>query len=361
MAFALGLFALTFASIVPRDLVEADPDAFSLHPVGTGPFAVRSVDEDRIVLDRFEAYRDKFHPFLDGVDFLLHMGADESLDGVLSGEYAFTKYIPRNRLAGLLSDASCRSQLQSITQPHCQYLLLNHRPGRLSDPRVRSAIAHAIDRERLLRVYAPAPVAVLASGLVPPSCPGYDPDLQLPEYDPERAKALLDASDFDVSRPIDLVLTDAPWTIGDEALEGIREDFAKIGLQLQPRVVRLLNQTRRDGDYDIIEASWYGDYLDPDTFTFGAFHSTLGSFAGTHDSQVLDELFELARATTDPPSRDELYREIHRTFVEVCPAVVLLHRRDYILHSQHVDGLQLYPLLPTVRPVDLWLTGHDRG
>ena len=77
--------------------------------------------------------------------------------------------------------------------------------------------------------------------------------------------------------------------------------------------------------------------------------------------EVLDELFELARATTDPPSRDELYREIHRTFVEVCPAVVLLHRRDYILHSQHVDGLQLYPLLPTVRPIDLWLTGQDRG
>lgn len=361
IAFILGMFALTFASIVPRDLVEADPGKFRVHPVGTGPFMVREVTSDRLVLDRFDAYRDKFHPFLDGLEFLLSVNAEEALEGVLDGRFAFTKYIPRNRLVGLLADAGCRSQLQSITQPHCQYLLLNHRTGRLSDPRVRLAIAHAIDREKLMRAYSQAPVAVLASGLVPPSCPGFDPDLRLPEYDPDLAKALLDESGFDVSRAIDLVLTDAPWTIGDEAVEGVREDLARIGLSLTTRVVRLLNQSRREGDYDIIEASWYGDYLDPDTFTFGAFHSTLGSFAGTHDSRVLDELFELARATTDPPSRDELYREIHRTFIEVCPAVVLLHRRDYILHSQHVDGLQLYPLLPTVRPIDLWLTGHDRG
>lgn len=361
IAFVLGLFALTFASIVPRDVVEADPAKFRVHPIGTGPFRVRSVAGDSIVLDRFDGYRDKFHPYVDGVEFSLNVTADEAVDGVLDQRYAFTKYIPRNRLGSLLAEAGCRSQLQSITQPHCQYLLLNHRAGRLSDPRDRLAIAHAIDRKKLLRAYASAPVAVIATGLIPPSCPGFDPELSLPEFDPERALELLHASGFDRTRALELVLTDAPWTIGDEAVAGVRDDLERVGIRLDVRTVPLLNQCRRDGDYDIIEASWYGDYLDPDTFTFGAFHSTLGSFAGSHDSPVLDELFELARATTDPPSRDELYREIHRTFIEVCPAIVLLHRRDYILHSQHVDGLQLYPLLPTVRPIDIWLTGHDRG
>lgn len=360
IAFLLGLLALTFASIVPKELVESNAEAFHRHPVGTGPFRVRQVDDDLIALDRFEGYRDKFHPYVDGVDFKLNVSAEEAVDGVLGSRYAFTKYIPRTRLGDLLADAGCRSQLQSITQPHCQYLLLNHRPGRVSDPRVRLALAHAIDRDRLVRAYSSAPIAVLAQGLIPPTCPGFSPDLTLPVFDPERSLELLHAAGFDRSRPLELVLTDAPWSIGDEAVAGIRENLEMIGVRLDVRTVPLLNQCRRDGEYDLIEASWYGDYLDPDTFTFGAFHSKLGSFAGSHDSAVLDELFELARGTTDPPSRDELYREIHRTFVEVCPALVLLHRRDYILHSQHVDGLQLYPLLPTVRPIDLWLTGHDR-
>lgn len=361
IAFFLGLVALTFASIVPRDAFAADPAGFATKPVGTGPFVVRSISNDRIVLDRNADYRDNFRPYLDGVDFLLDVGSDEALDGVMDGRFAYTRYIPRLRLPQLLEDAVWRSQIQSITQPHCQYLIMNHREGRLPDSRTRRALAHAIDREKLVRAYSPAPVAVTATGLVPPSCPGYDSDLRLPDYDPVRARALLDESGYDRSRPIDLVLTDAPWTIGDEAVSGIRDDLAAIGLRLEPRIAPFLNQTRRDGDFDLIEASWYGDYLDPDTFTFGAFHSQLGSFTHSHDCETLDGLLELARATTDPPSRDELYREVHRTFVEVCPAIVLLHRRDYIVHSQAVEGLQLYPILPTVRPIDLWLTGHARG
>jgi dipeptide transport system substrate-binding protein len=117
----------------------------------------------------------------------------------------------------------------------------------------------------------------------------------------------------------------------------------------------------RAGEYDLIEARWVGDYLDPDTFTFGAFHSRLGAFHGAFRDDALDTLFERARATTDPARRAELYREIHFAFQELSPALVLLHRRDYIVHSPRVEGVHLYPLLPTVRPRDLWVHATDRG
>lgn len=360
IAFLLGMLALTHAGVIPRDRYESDPEGFAAHPVGTGPFRFAGADEERVVLERFEGYRDPSPPYLDRVRFDLDVTSDDSLDGVLEGRYAFTKYIPRERLPDLLADPEWRTRLLSITQPHCQYLLVNAREGRLPDARARRAVAHAIDRDRLLRAYSPEPVAVRADGLVPPSCPGYDPTLHGPAYDPVRAAALLEESGYDRSRPIDLVVTAAPWSLGDGAIAEVVSMLAEVGLSVAVRSTEDLNGTRRGGDFDLIEAGWYADYLDPDTFTYGAFHSRFGAFSGHFESPELDGLFERARSTADPDRRAEIYRAAHAKFLELCPAIVLLHRHDYVLHGRDVEGVQLYPLLPTVRPRDVWLRRAER-
>jgi peptide/nickel transport system substrate-binding protein/oligopeptide transport system substrate-binding protein len=361
IAFFLGLLALTFAGIQPRDYVDANPDSFALAPVGSGPYKVRYLDDDRLIVERFTDHRDDRSTHLDEIEFDFKVTAEQSLEGVLSGRYAFTKYVPRARLPELLASAEWRSQVQSITQPHCQYLLINGREGHVADARARRAIAHAIDRAELVRLYSAAPVAVVAEGLVPPSCPGYEPSYIGPVFDLALARALLAESGYDTSRPLDLVLTKSPWTLGADAVERISDWLGAIGLRLETRASDDLNETRRTGAFDLMEAAWYGDYLDPDTFTFGAFHSRLGAFYGYFDCDELDSLFERARSTSDPAHRAELYREAQRLFTETCPAVVLLHRRDYIVHSHRVEGVQLYPLLPTVRPRDIWVTQSERS
>jgi ABC-type transport system substrate-binding protein len=358
LAFFLGLLSLSFAGIQPRDYVTENPDTFRRAPVGTGPFRVRDVDDDRLVLERFESHRDERVTYLDEVEFDFRISAEESLDGVLDGRFAFTKYVPRSRLPELLASAEWRSRVLSLTQPHCQYLLINPREGHVADPRARRAIAHAIDRAEIVRRYSAAPVATVAEGLVPPSCPGYDATLRGPVYDPDLARRLLAESDYDASRPLDLVLTKSPWTLGDDAVEAITEYLRSIGLRVERRTTDDLNDTRRKGAFDLLESAWYADYLDPDTFYFGAFHSKLGAFYGYFDNDRLDDLFSEARATSDPGRRAELYREAHDAFFEFCPALVLLHRRDYVVHSHRVEGIRLYPLLPTVRPRDLWVP-HD--
>jgi peptide/nickel transport system substrate-binding protein/oligopeptide transport system substrate-binding protein len=359
VAFFLGLLALSFAGIVPRDVVDANPDGFGFAPVGTGPFKLRELTDERLALERYDGYRDREPPYLNEVEFDLKATPDGALEGVLAGHYAFTKYIPRARLPELLSNAEWRPRVLSITQPHCHYLLINSREGRVPDARARRAIAHAIDRESHVRHYSVAPIAEVAEGLVPPTCPGYDPSLRGPAYDPELARRLLDESGHDRSRPLELVLTTSPWTLGESAIERLVGYFDDVGLTVMVRAVDDLNETRRSGAFDLLESAWYGDYLDPDTFTFGAFHSRLGAFHGYCDHDDLDRLFERARATTDPVGRAELYREIHFAFQDFCPALVLLHRRDYIVHSPGVEGVHLYPLLPTVRPRDLWVHATD--
>src|SRR5262249_36640707 len=156
------------------------------------------------------------------------------------------------------------------------------------------------------RRYCTAPVAVVAEGLIPPTCPGYDPALRGPAYDPDLARRLLDESGYDRSRPLDLVLTKSAWSLGDDSVSGLVEQLDRIGLRVEPRSVDDLNATLRAGEFDLLESAWYGDYLDPDTFTFGVFHSRLGAFHGFSQSDELDALYEAARARTDPARRAEL-------------------------------------------------------
>lgn len=71
-------------------------------------------------------------------------------------------------------------------------------------------------------------------------------------------------------------------------------------------------------------------------------------------ASALDDLLERARGTIDPEARAGLYRLAHERFAEICPAITLFHRRHFILQSPRVDGVQMYPVLPTVRPRAEW-------
>jgi ABC-type transport system substrate-binding protein len=356
--FFPALLQLTFASIVPRDLAEADPEGFAHAPVGTGPFRFAGAEGERVRLTRFDEYWDSSVGHVDEVEFVTGVPPDEALAGVCDGAFAYTNYIPRDRLPDLFADEAWRSHVQSIMQPHCQYLLVNGRAGRLGDARMRRAIAHAIDRVRLVERLGAATLAVPAAGLLPPSCPGYDPALAAPVHDAGLARRLVDASGYDRARPIDLVLVHGAWTLGREAVAGVVEDLEAIGLRVAPREVDDLERTLASGEFDLLEAAWYGPYLDPDAFTFGVFHSRLGYYPGLYESEELDGLLETARGTVDPQARAGLYRLVHERFAEVCPAIVLFHRRHFILQSPRVEGVQMYPILPTVRPRDVWVVGE---
>src|SRR5206468_4236576 len=150
-----------------------------------------------------------------------------------------------------------RSRVLSITQPHCHYLLVNCLEGHVADARARRAIAHALDREAIVGLYTAAPVAAVAEGLIPPTCPGYDPELRGPSYDPEIAQRLLDESGYDRSRPLDLVLTASPWSIGEEAAGAVVDQLGRVGLRVEVRRVEDLNETRRTATFDLMETAWY--------------------------------------------------------------------------------------------------------
>src|SRR5690606_37582349 len=93
----------------------------------------------------------------------------------------------------LVDDVTKRPRVEVATGPSVilTYMLINNQDPVLSDPRVRQAIALALDREALVAAKFGGR-AVLATGLLPPTHWAYNSDVARWHHDRARAEKLLD-------------------------------------------------------------------------------------------------------------------------------------------------------------------------
>ncbi|MGY1827469.1 MULTISPECIES: ABC transporter substrate-binding protein [unclassified Blastococcus] len=223
----------------------------------------------------------------------------------------------------------------------------------LQDPRVRQAIAHAIDRETIVNSLLPEGAEV-ATNFMPPTVDGWAEDVPTYEYDPERARQLLEEAGAtgttlrfyyptDVSRPY----------LPDPAamFQVIAEDLREVGLNIEPVALQWnpdYLQAVQAGQADIHLLGWTGDYNDAYNF-IGTFFAEdqnnqasaeFGAFSAPEIFQALAE----ADAEPDPANRTELYQEANRLIKEYLPAVPISHSPPALVVADNVQGLEPSPL-----------------
>jgi oligopeptide transport system substrate-binding protein len=266
--FFLELTAFYPTFPVPRALVEARPDDWFLpgHIVGNGAFVLAAWRVgDRIRLAKSATWWGRDGVALESIDALPVENAITALNLYLSGAI---DWLPRT--PGDLGE-KLRERPDHYGGPALSvyYYRVNAMRPPLDDPRVRMALALAIDRETLVR-------DVLRMGqlpaqhLVPPGVPGYERPPSALGFDPERARRLLAEAGFPGGRGL--------REIG--ILFNTLEDHRKIAEWVADQLARHLgvratayNQewqsylaTVQAGDYDLARAGWIGDYVDPNTF-----------------------------------------------------------------------------------------------
>jgi oligopeptide transport system substrate-binding protein len=253
---------------VPRALVEAHPDAWFLpgRIVGNGAFVLEAWRVgDRIRLARSPTYWNRDAVALARVDALPIENPVTALNLYLSGALDWLPRTPGD-LAETLRERPDHYGAPALV---VYYYRVNVTRPPLDDPRVRHALALAIDRETLvrdvLRLGQPA-----AYHVVPPGIPGYEPPPSALGFDPARARRLLAEAGYPDGRGFP--------EIG--ILYNTLEDHRKIAELVADQIRRTLgvrvvpyNQewqsylaTTQAGDYHLSRAGWIGDYVDPNTF-----------------------------------------------------------------------------------------------
>ncbi len=234
-------------------------------PVGTGPYAVSEFRRgDALVLAARDDYWGE-RPAIGEVVLQYFDDATAATNALLTDgiDVIGTVQAPE---ALAQFDGDDRFQVIEGTTNGEVTLAMNNAFGPTSDPRVRRAIAMAIDHEAVLNT-AWAGRGTLIDTMVPPTDPWYQPLPDVTPYDPAAARALLaEAGTPNVS--LRFRVANLPYAVA--AAQVVQSQLAAVGIdaQIEPLEfpARWLEQVFTSADYDLSIVS----HVEPrDIRTFG--------------------------------------------------------------------------------------------
>jgi oligopeptide transport system substrate-binding protein len=188
-----------------------------------------------------------------------------------------------------------------------------------------------------------------AKTIIPPGFPSYNPDLQGYEYNPERAKQLLQESKYGGNMadfpPITLSTSGSFGADVPLDLEVILQSWEQVlGIQvdIQQTEWATFLQDLHAKRYQMFLIAWGADYPDPQNFLDVLFHSQSENNHGNYSNPEVDALLEQARVMQDQEARFELYNQIEQMILNDAPWIPLWNRGEsYALIKPEVKGYHL--------------------
>lgn len=360
----LGLLSMPYAYVVPHEAVEWYGDDFGRHPVGTGPFRFfRWKNGQHLILHPNPHYfehdaQGQPLPYLDAVSVKFIPSRLTAFVAFRQNQLDFIGDLDASyRDEVLARDGSIRepyaSRYQFILAPqlNTEYLgmliddtaqVAQGHP--LQDLRLRQALNHAIDRERLVRYLLNGMGYPAKAGFIPYSLPSHDPEA-VPgyAYDPERARALLAEAGYPNGEGLPRLTLHSTEKYAAIS-EFIQKSFENIGVKLD--IQNQQGGALRGDIYGVKlnfwRASWIADYPEGENY-LSLFYSENASPEGpntTHfSSPRYDSLYRASLSLTDDSVRHEVYHEMERLMLTQAPIIPLYYDRSFRMLQPGWTGL----------------------
>jgi len=323
-------------------------DEISRHPIGSGPFRFVSAEPDKeVVIERSDSYWGK-KARLQRVRFTVVPDATTQALELRKG----SADIANNALTGDMVLALARaSNLEVLHAPGTvlAYMAFNTRDPILKDVRVRQALAYAIDRTPIIH-YLLRDFARPAYSLLPPESWAYNGNVPHYDYNPDRARQLLEQAGYPSVNGVRFHLTMKTGTDGNTRLMAavFQQQLREVGIALDIRTFEFAtffaDVTR--GAYQLHSLRWVGGNEDPDIFEY-VFHSAKFSPHGANRTYYanprVDALIDQARGELDQNARKQIYAEIQQILAEDLPYINLWYVENVMVHTKRVRNLTLNP------------------
>jgi peptide/nickel transport system substrate-binding protein len=326
-----GMFAGN-SMLLPRSMT-ADPDVFNKGQLdkpgpSAGPFLISTVDRtaQRVTLNRNPQWWGT-PPLLESITFL-------ALDDAARIPALQNNTIDATGIASLdeltVAQRTNGISIRRAPGPSWYHLTFNGAPGSiLSDKALRQAVAKGIDRQAIVNVAqrglvdTPTP---LGNHIFVAGQDGYQDNSAVVAFDPEKAKAELDALGWKLNGQFrekdgkQLVIRDVLYDSqsGRQVAQVAQNSLAQIGVKLELDVKPangFFTNYVNVGDFDITQFSWVGDAFAlcclNQIFTTGA-ESNFGKISSPQiDAKVEEVLDEL-----DPAKARALANEVDKMLWE---------------------------------------------
>ncbi len=413
------VFVGTYGAIIPRHIFEpyngpnAGQSPANKLPVGTGPYRVvppgikpqevlflgtKLVETNKIVFEPNPYFREPDKPFFRRVELRGGGTAREAARLVLQDgkvDYAYN--------LGSLSPVELE-QLKEAGQgrlvinfgPRIERIQLNRTdPNRqtadgersslefphpfFSDKKVRQAFAHAIDKEAIAKLYTGHPAT---NNLVAP--PQYNSPNTFYEFDPDKARALLDEAGWvdnngDGIRDKDGVKmkvvyqtqTSSAGEILQQSQQIVKEGLKSIGVEVElktvdPSVMFSPGLTSPDSIYrfnaDMQEFPMWSISPDPTSYmkkwTSSQIPQKANNWVGSNmerwDNPEYDALLEQSTTELNPEKRQQLFVQMNDMLIEDVVMIPIVHVAIVEGASQTLEGVDLTPWDPSTWNIKDW-------
>jgi peptide/nickel transport system substrate-binding protein len=329
----------------PKAVQAAGNDQFGNKPVCAGPYRfVERVAQDRIVMERFDGYRDK-DKFPPGrLTFLPVPDTTVRFANLRSGQLEMVERLSPNDVAAAKADS--KLTFAQVTGLGYQGLTFNIANGEKAKGPIgakrelRAALDLAIDREVLNQVVSGG-LNMVGNQPLPPTRPYYVADRPIPKRDLAKAKELVKASG--VANPGFTMLT--PNTdIAKQAMEVIQAMAKEAGIDIKLQMIEFVTmlQQTRDGNFDADYVGWSGR-IDPDGNISNLLSCKSAGNDGRYCNQDVEKLLQEAQLSTDPAIRKKSYDVAVRQILEDRPIIYLWHGTWLYAFTNKLKGFVPYP------------------
>lgn len=332
--------------IISPAALEKYGDDFYKHPVGTGPFKfVEWKKDDYIKLEANDDYWGE-KPKIKNLIFKTIPESTTRLMELESGQVHAIKGIDPAQLDKINNNKEL--QLLRVPGANLFYVALNNQAEPLNNKKVRQAINYAIDMDKLVESTYEG-LGTRAKGALPPTVFGYDDTIGWYDYNPEKAKQLLNEAGYPNGFDIELLtFTKArPYVPKPvEVAEVIASDLKKVGINARVVTNEWASHLAimEKSDHKMAQTGWY-DIPYPSNFM-----KTM-ALDGGHLNYAPDRMVELANkalATYDRSQQENYYKEMQQIFREDAPMIPIAHNDYTAAVRKDVKGFKL-DVMGTVR------------
>ena len=320
--------------ISDTDLVN---DAFWQKPVGSGPCIFDSMESG--VSIEFKANKDYYlgAPDFDRLVFK-KVQSSNLLSGLMSGDIdvlSGNSQIP-------LADWEAAKNTQGIVTKSVptfayQYMAMNTARDYLTED-VRHAISLAINRQVIVDQLLQGE-ARIAIGPLAEDHPYFDEKLLPIEYDPEKAKSMLEAAGWDSNRELEVMVS-----TGNEVREKsailIQQDLQKIGIKTKIQTLDFptLLTNARNGDYDLCFIGSAGS-VDPSESVPNVTAGYMNNFAQLSDP-TLGQIGESGAKEITFEARKKIYDQYQEELFKQMPMAFLYHTNDLFAYNEKLENVR---------------------
>lgn len=344
--------AMPFASIVSKEyadkLIEAGtPELFNQKPIGTGPFKFVDYQKDAVI--RYARNDDYWQEpaAIENLIFAITPDASVRYQKLKAGECHVMPYPNPADLGAMKADQNIN--VVSREGLNVGYFAYNTQQAPFDNPAVRKALNQAIDKQAIVDGIFQGAGAV-AKNPIPPTMWSYNDAIVDDVYDPEAAKAGLEAAGVkDLSMKVWAMPVQRPYNPNARRMaEMIQSDFAKVGVKVEIVSYEwgeyLERSKAKDRDGAVL-LGWTGDNGDPDNFLAVLLGCDAVGDANRAQwcNEEFDTIIKQAKEISDQDERAKLYEQAQVIFKEQAPWATIAHSVVNEPISTKVQGYKIDP------------------